>query len=87
MTIILSNSNSRFLRPPSPTPWRVEGGGFVQNCCHCISRAKAMTIKMRLSEMLLFLRFRPTIKFQGGSPVHPLFEPPADPAFDSTSQK
>ena len=37
--------------------------------------------------MLFFLRFRPTIKFQGGSPVDPLFEPPADLPFDSTSQK
>ena len=37
--------------------------------------------------MLFFLCFRPTIKFQGGSPVDPLFEPPADPPFDSTSQK
>ena len=42
---------------------------------------------MRLSKMLFFLCFRPTIKFQGGSPVDPLFEPPADPPFDSTSQK
>ena len=37
--------------------------------------------------MLFFLCLRPTIKFQGGSPVDPLFEPPADPPFDSTSQK
>ena len=29
--------------------------------------------------MLFFLCFRPTIKFQGGSPVDPLLEPPADP--------
>ena len=36
--------------------------------------------------MLFFLCFRPTIKFQGGSPVDPLFEPPSDPPFDSTSQ-
>ena len=36
---------------------------------------------MRLSKMLFFLCFRPTIKFQEGSPVDPLFEPPADPPF------
>ena len=36
---------------------------------------KAATIKMRLSKMLFFLCFRPTIKFQGGFPVDPLFEP------------
>ena len=34
---------------------------------------------MRLSKLLFFLRFRPTIKSQDGSPVDPLFEPPADP--------
>ena len=34
---------------------------------------------MRLSKMLFFLCCRPTIKFQGGSPVDPLFEHPADP--------
>ena len=33
--------------------------------------------------MLFFLCFRPTIKFQDGSPVDPLLEPPADPPFDS----
>ena len=38
-----------------------------------------MTIKMRLSKMLLFLSFGPTLEFQVGSPVDPLFEPPADP--------
>ena len=37
--------------------------------------------------MLFFLCFRPAIEFQGGSPLDPLFEPPADPPFDSTSQK
>ena len=42
---------------------------------------------MRLSKMLFFLCFRPTVKFQDGSPVDPLFDPPADPPFDSTSQK
>ena len=57
---------------------------IVQNYCHCISWEKATTIKMRLSKILFFLCFRPTIKFQGGSPVDPLFEPPADPPFDST---
>ena len=31
--------------------------------------------------MLFFLCFSPTIKFQDGSPVNPLFEPPADPPF------
>ena len=36
---------------------------------------------MWLSKMLFFLCSRPTIKFQGGSPVDPLFEPPADPPF------
>ena len=34
-----------------------------------------MTIKMRLSKMLFFLCFRPTIKFQDGSLVDPLFDP------------
>ena len=38
-----------------------------------------MTIKMRLSKVLFFLCFRPTIKFQGGSSVDPLFEPSANP--------
>ena len=42
-----------------------------------------MTTKMRLSKMLFFLCFRPTRKFQGGSPLDPLFEPPADPPLDS----
>ena len=71
-TIIL-----RFLRPPSPTPWK---GAIVQNDCHCISWERATTIKMRLSKVLFFLCFlRPTIKFLGGSPVDPLFEPSADP--------
>ena len=36
---------------------------------------------MRFSKMLFFLCFSPTIKFQDGSPVDPLFEPPADPPF------
>ena len=31
---------------------------------------------MRLSKMLFFLCLWPTIKFQDGSPVDPLFEPP-----------
>ena len=31
--------------------------------------------------MLFSLCFSPTIKFQDGSPVDPLFEPPADPPF------
>ena len=44
-------------------------------------------MKMQLSKMLFFLCFRPTIKFQGGSPVDPLFEPPAHPPFGSASQK
>ena len=35
--------------------------------------------------MQFFLCFRPTITFQGGPPVDPLFEPPVDPPFDSTS--
>ena len=34
---------------------------------------------MRLSKMLFFQCFRSTIKFQGGSPVGPLFDPLADP--------
>ena len=62
------------------------GGVVVQNYCHCTSWEIATTIKMRLSKMLFFLCFRPTIKFQGGSHVGPLFKPPADPPFDSTSQ-
>ena len=37
--------------------------------------------------MLFFLCFGPTIKFSGGSPVDPLFEPPADSPFDSTSYR
>ena len=59
----------------------LEGGRgvIVQTYCHCISWEKATTIKMRFSKMLFFLCFRPTIKLQGGSPVDPLFEPPADP--------
>ena len=69
------------------TPWRVEGGQLSQNYCRCISQEKAMTIKMRLSKMLFFLCFRPTIKFQGGSLADPLLELPADPPFGSTSQK
>ena len=36
---------------------------------------------------MFFLCFRPTMRFQGGSPVDPLFKPLADPPFDSTSQK
>ena len=35
--------------------------------------------------MLFFPCFRPTIKFQGGSALDPLFEPPANDHFDSTS--
>ena len=46
-----------------------------------------MTIKMQLSNLLFFLCFRPTIKFQDGSPIDPVFDPPADPPFDSTSRK
>ena len=34
---------------------------------------------MQLSNMLFFLCFRPTIKFQDGSLVDPLSEPSADP--------
>ena len=34
---------------------------------------------MRFSNMLFFLCFSPTIKFQDGSPVDHLFEPLADP--------
>ena len=91
MTIILSDNNSLgFLWPPRPTPGRVEGGG---NCLKllplCIFWEKEMTIKMRLSKiMLFFLCFRPTIEFQDGSPVDALLDPPADPPpFHSTSQK
>ena len=65
MTRFLSDNNSRILTAH----------------CHCISWEKATTIKMRLSKMLFFLCFRPTIKFQDGSPVDPLFEPSADPPF------
>ena len=82
MTTILSDNNSRILAAPSSDPLEVEGGRvIVQNYCHCISWEKVMTIKMRLSKLLFFLCFRPTIKFQGGSPVDPLFEPPCRPPF------
>ena len=81
MTIILSDNNSRIFTAPCPTPWRVEAGEIVQNYCHCISWEKATTIKLRFSKMLFFLCCSPTIKFQDGSPVDPLFEPPADPPF------
>ena len=86
MTRVLSDNNSRILTARWPDALEGGGGAIVQNDCHCISWEKATTIKNRLSTMLLFLCFRPTIKFQGGSPVDPLFEPPADPPFDSTSQ-
>ena len=87
MAIILSDNNSRILTPPGPTPWKVEGGGNYPKVLSLYFLGKATTIKMRLSKILFFLCFRPTIKFQGGSPVDPLFEPPADPPFESTSQK
>ena len=45
---------------------------------HYVSWEKGTTIKLWLSEMLC-LCFRPTIKFQGGSPLDPLFEPPPEP--------
>ena len=89
MTRILSGNDSRILTAPlvrPPWAWRVEGV-IVPNYCHCISWEKGMTIKMRLSKIQFLLCFRPTIKFQDGSPVDPLFEPPADPPSDSTSQK
>ena len=79
MTRILSDNNSRIFTAPKSDPLEGGRGVIVQNYCHCISWEKATTIKMRLSKMLSFLCFRPTIKFQGGSPVDPLFEPPADP--------
>ena len=75
------------LDAPHPHMLLLSGGG---NCPKSLSLhflGKAATIKMRLSKMQFFLCFRPTIEFQGGSPVDPLFEPPADPPFDSTSQK
>ena len=87
MTIILSDNNSRIFAAPFSDPVEGAEGVIVQNYCHCISWEKATTIKIRLSKMLFFLCFRPTIKFEGGSPVDPLFEPPADPPFDSTSLK
>ena len=59
-----SDSYGPLIRPPGG--W---GGVIAQNHCHCIAWEKATTIKMRLSKMLFFLCFGPTIKFQGGSPV------------------
>ena len=87
MTRILSDDNSQILTAPWSDPLEGGRGVIVQNYCHCISWEKATTIKMRLSKMLFFLCSRPTMKFQGGSPVDPLLEAPADPPFDSTSQK
>ena len=87
MTIILSDNNSWILTAPQSDPLGGGRGVIVQNYCHCISWEKAMTTEMRISKMLFFLCFRPTIKFQDGSPVDPLFDPPADPPFDWTSQK
>ena len=84
ITRILSDNNSPILTAPWSDP--LEGGSrvIVPNNCHCISWEKATTINATISKMLLFLCFRPTIKFQGGSPVDPL---PCRPPFDSTSQK
>ena len=87
MTTILSENYSRILAAPQADPLEGGRGVIAQNYCHCLSWEKATTIKMRISKMLFILRFRPTIKFQGGSPVDPLFEPPCPPPFDSTSQK
>ena len=81
MTIIFSDNNSRIFTAPKSDPLEGGGGVIVQNYCHCISWEKATTIKMRFSKMLFFLCFSPTIKLQDGSPVDPLFEPPADPPF------
>ena len=81
MTIILSDNNSRILTAPLSDPLEGGRGAIVQKYCHCISWEKAMTIKMRLSKMLFFLCFRPTIKFQDGSPVDPRFDPPCRPPF------
>ena len=86
MTIIFSDNNSRILTAPQSDPLEGGRGVIVQNYCHCIPWEKATTIKMRLSKMLFFLCFRPTVKFQDGSPVDPLSEPSANPRFDSTSQ-
>ena len=74
------------LRPRSLFRFR-ESGELSKIIVTAFLGKKATTVKMRLSKMLFFLGFRPTIKFQGGSPVDPCFEPPADPPFDSTSQK
>ena len=63
MTRILSDNNSRILTAPLSDPLEGGRGVIVQNYCHCISREKATTIKKRLSKMLFFLGFRPTIKF------------------------
>ena len=87
MTRILSDNDSQILTAPYSDPWRVEGGVVVQDYCHCISWEKATTIKMWLFKMQFFLCFRPTKKIQGGSPIDPLFEPPANPPCDSTFQK
>ena len=87
MAILLSDNNSRVLTAPWSDPLGGGRGVIVKNYCHCISWEKATTIKIRLSKMLFFLCFRPTIKFQGGAPVDPPFEPPADPPWDATSQK
>ena len=57
----------------------MEGGRgvIVQNSCHWISWEKKRNdnIRMRLSKVLFFVCFRPTIKFQDGSPVDPLSNP------------
>ena len=81
----LRDPRSRLVRPPGE--WK--GGNSPKLLSlYLFPGTKATTIKMGLSKMLFCLCFtiRPKIKFQGGYPVA-LFEPPADPPFDSTSQK
>ena len=84
MTRILSDDTSRILTAPQSDPVERGRGVVVQSYCHCIPgrKKKTMTIKMRLSKMLFFQCSRPAIKFQGGFPVDPLFEPHVDPPFD-----
>ena len=57
-----------FTAAPTPAPLEGGRGMIVQNRCRCISWEKATTTKMRLSKMPILLCFRPTIRFQDGSP-------------------
>ena len=86
MTTILSDNDSRILTAPCSNPLEGGGGVTVQNFVIAFPE-KSDYNKNVTFQNVVFLCSRPTIKFQGGSPVDPLFEPPADPPFDSASQK